>query len=286
MSVDAIVNGVLVGGLYALAGLGLSLVSGVLRLVNLAHGATLVAGAYAAYLVLDAVDVDPLVAAPAAMVAVGAIAFLLQRYLLTDLMAAGPQAPMIATFGLALLVEAALQGAFSTDPKSLQAGYATAGFDALGVRVQSVYLVAFSLAFAACVATHLVLTRTRQGAVVRAAAADPGMAAALGHDVRRIYALTFASGAALAALAGVMTGTAQSFGPASGFGLLLVAFAVVALGGMGSALGALAGGVALGVIQAVGVEVAGDEYRDVTVYVTFLVVLTVRPAGLAFRGSE
>src|SRR5215470_3295776 len=170
MKIDVLVAGVLAGGLYALIGLGLSLVFGVLRVMNLAHGEFIIGGAYLAWLVVDHVGVDPLVAMPIAMLGMAAIAYPIQRYLLTGLVLASPTAPLVATFGLALIMQAGLQQAFGIDIHSLDAPYASSGMTILGVQVQTVYVISFALAGVLCAGTHVLLNHTRAGSAVRAAA--------------------------------------------------------------------------------------------------------------------
>ncbi|QFQ94947.1 branched-chain amino acid ABC transporter permease [Streptomyces phaeolivaceus] len=285
MSLDVLAAGILAGGLYALIGLGISLVFGVLGLMNLAHGELVIGGAYLASLLVVDAGWDPLAALPLAMATMALIAYPLQRYLLTPLLRGSKSAPLVATFGLSLLAQALFQAAFGTHPKALPAAYADTGLSVLGVRVQTVYVIAFGLTVLLCAATHLVLTRTRAGSAVRAASADPDTAAVLGIDVNRVYAVTFAGAAALAAAGGVLTGVAQSFTPSSGLPLLLTGFAVMALAGIGSVGGVLAAGVALGVLQSVSVGLFGGGWRDVVVYLAFFLVLAVRPQGL-FRKAH
>lgn len=280
MSLDVLAAGVLAGGLYALVGLGISLVFGVLKLMNLAHGELVMAGAYVASLFVVGAGWDPLLALPFAMAGVAIIAYPLQRYLLTPLLRGGPTAPLVATFGLSLLAQAIFQAAFGSHPKNLDAPYATSGITLLGVRIQSIYLITFVLTVVLCLITHYILTRTRAGGAVRAASADPVTAAILGLNVNRIYAFTLAGAAALAAAGGVMTGVAQSFTPTSGLPLLLTGFAVMALAGIGSVGGVFLAGVTLGVIQSLSVSVFGGGWRDVVVYLVFFLALAIRPQGL------
>lgn len=284
MEPEVLVAGVLAGGLYALVALGLSLGIGVLRLVNIAHGEVIVGGAYAAYAVIERTGWDPLVAMPIAMLAMAAVAYPIQRFLLHDMVMNGPQAALVATFGLAFLGQAFFLGVFEADPRVLPASYAASGADVLGVRVQLSYVVTFVVASLVTVATHLVLSHTRAGAAVRAAAADPHTAEVLGIDVRQVYALTFAATAAIAAAGGVMAGVTQSFGPSSGIGLLLSGFAVVALAGIGRVGPTFVGGLLIGVLQSVAVSWFGGGYREVVVYLAFFLALAIRPTGLLSRG--
>lgn len=280
MSAEVLAAGILAGGLYALVGLGISLVFGVLKIMNLAHGEFVIAGAYLASVFVTATDWDPLVILPGAMLGVALIAYALQRYVLAGLLGKGEAAPLVATFGLQLLAQALFQAVFGSEPKNLSASYATGGFSLFGVRVQTVYVITFCLAVVLCLVTHLVLTQTRAGAAVRAASADPGTAAMLGLDVKRIYAFTMAGAAALAAAGGVMTGVAQSFTPTSGLTLLLTGFAVMALAGIGSVGWVLVAGMLLGVVQSLSVSLFGGGWRDVVVYLVFFLALAVRPQGL------
>ena len=259
MSLDVLAAGILAGGLYALIGLGISLVFGVLGLMNLAHGELVIGGAYLASLLVVGAGWDPL---------------------LTPLLRGDKSAPLVGTFGLSLLAQALFQGVFGTHPKSLPASYATSGVSILGVRIQTIYLIAFGLTTVLCAATHLILTRTRAGSAVRAASADPATAAVLGINVPQVYALTFAGAAALAAAGGVLTGVAQSFTPTSGLPLLLTGMAVMALAGIGSVGGVFLAGIALGLLQSVSVQLFGGGMRDVVVYLAFFLVLAVRPQGL------
>jgi branched-chain amino acid transport system permease protein len=284
---DVLAAGILTGGLYALIGLGVSLVFGVLGLMNLAHGELVIGGAYLALLVVVDEGWDhPLAVLPLAALAMALIAYPLQRYLLTPLLRRSKTAPLVATFGLSLLAQALFQAAYGTHPQSLPSSYATSGLTLLGVRVQTIYLIAFGLSLGLCAATWLLLTRTRVGSAVRAASADPRTAAILGINVNTVYAMTFAWAAALAATAGVITGVAQSFTPTSGLPLLLTGFAVMALGGIGSVGGVLIAGIALGVLQSVSVSLFGGGWQDVVVYVVFFLALAIRPQGVFSRSAH
>jgi len=283
VSADVLVAGVLAGGLYALIGLGISLVFGVLKMMNLMHGELVVGGAYIASLLVGHAGFDPLLTLPFAMLAVAAVAYPLQRYLLTGLLRSSETAPLVATFGLSLVAQATLQATFGAHPQTLSAPYADAGFTLFGVRIQAVYAISFGLTVLLCGITHVILTRARMGSAVRAAAADPMTASLLGHNVGRIYALTLAGAAALAAAGGVMTGIAQSFTPSSGLPLLLTGFAVMALAGIGSVGGVLLGGITLGVLQSISTGLFGGGWRDFVVYTAFFLTLSFRPNGLFRR---
>ncbi len=283
MDVNAVVNGLLIGGFYAVVAMGLSLVFGVLRLINLAHGEIVVGGAYLAYLLGSAAGLDPFVSLPMVLVVVAALAYLLQRYLLTGLLVKRPEGAMVATFGLALLAQGLFAQVFTSQPRSLSSPLSTSGFTVLGVQIRTIYVVAFAVGAALCLAVHLTLTRTRLGAMVRASAADPATAGLMGIDTGRVYAATFAVGAAIAALGGVLVGITFSVTPTTGTQYLLVGIAVVVLGGVGNVLGTFLGAIFLGLVQSLAAAQFGGGYRDLTVYLLFFLVLAVRPRGLFVR---
>lgn len=280
MNADAVVNGLLLGGLYALIALGLSVVFGVLRLINLAHGEVLVAGAYLTYLATEHLHLGPFTALPLVVVVVALLAYALQRFLLTGLLIRGAEGALVATFGISLLAQGLLSQGFTSNPKSLDSPLSTSGFTVAGIQVRTVYLVAFLAAAVLCLAVHLVLTRTRAGTRVRAAAADPSTAGLMGIDIRRVYAITFAAGAAITTIGGVLLGVTFSFTPTGGTQYLVIGIAVVVLGGVGNVLGTFAGALLLGLVQSLAAAQFGGGYRDLSVYLLFFVVLAVRPQGL------
>ncbi|WP_375384921.1 branched-chain amino acid ABC transporter permease [uncultured Microbacterium sp.] len=275
---SVILSGVLVGGLYAIVALGLTLVFGVMRLVNIAHGDIIVLGAYASMLVVTVLGWDPLVSLVAVVPLMFLIAYPVQRYVLTGLLRKGEEPPIVATFGISLLISAALVLAFTGNAQSLAAPYALQGMNLFGVTVRVSDVIAFVIGVVLVVAVNLWMKRSRYGAALRAASSDPQTAATMGINVNRLYAVTFAAAAAFAAVAGVLIGIGYGFTPTTtGFSFVLIGFTVVVLGGIGNVMGALWGGLALGLIQSVGSAIVGSEYRDFLIYAAFLVVLLVKP---------
>ncbi len=280
---EAVLNGLMLGGVYALMALGLSLIFGVLRLINLAHGELVVGGSYLAFFAGQHLGLGPFIAAPIVVIVAMAIAYLLQRGILNSLLLRGSTGALVGTFGISLLIQGALAAGFSFQSKSLQSSTATTGIDVFGVRTRQIYVVAFVVGALLCAVTHLVLTRTRVGAVVRAAAADPVTAGLMGINVRRVYALTFSVAAGIAALSGVLVGTAFGFTPSSGAQYLVIGIAVVVLGGVGDVLGTFLGAIGLGLVQSIAAEQFGGGYRDLAVYILFFAILVTRPQGLLSR---
>jgi branched-chain amino acid transport system permease protein len=281
--VQASVSGLLLGGMLALPALGLSLVLGVQRVVNLAHGEFVVLGAYAAFVLVQASGINPLLAAPIVALVVGITAYPVERFLLRPVARFGVEAPLLATFAVSVILQNLMVIGFGADTRALDSGLGQMRIQIAGVGAPLLYLVGFGVSVGAAVAVHLVVTRTRFGRQVRAAAEDPVAAAIVGVPVREVFAATFALGGALAGLGGAMLATVFSFTPSSSVEYLLTGFAVVILGGLGSVKGALAGGVALGMAESVGAVFLGDGYRLLIGLVILLCVLAIRPQGLFGR---
>ena len=274
---DILVSGILNGAFFATVGVGLSLVFGIIKLVNLAHGELIVLGAYLASLVSTWVGVDPFLALLVVAPATALLAYPVQRYLLTGLLRRGVEPPLVATFGISLLISATLTQLFGGSARSLSTPYASAGVDILGLRLRVIELVGLGIALVLVLSVHLVMKRSKWGIALRGASVDPITAGAMGINVNLVYAVTFAASAAIAAIGGVLIGVAYSFTPVSGANYMLIGFTVVVLGGTGSVLGSLWGGLALGVIQSVGAAVLGGQYRDFVIYAAFIVILALRP---------
>lgn len=289
-SLDAIASslasGVLLGGMLGLIALGLSVTLGVMRLVNLAHGEMLVCGAYLSGFFIQALGLDPLLGLPLVGLAAAVLAWPLQRVLIAPLAGQGMEAPMMTMFGVSVIAQNLLLLGFSADSRTLDAPYAARPVTLGPVTVSEIYLIGFAVSVALVVAVHLLVTRTAFGRDLRASSADPAAAAVLGVDVKRVHALTFALGAACAAMGGVLIGTAFSFTPGTGANYLLISFAVVVLGGVGHIFGTLVAGIAMGLLQSVGAVLLGDGYRDLVGLVLFLLVLALRPHGITRTGGR
>jgi branched-chain amino acid transport system permease protein len=279
----ALVTGLLLGGLFTVTALGLSLVFGVMRLINLVHGELLVLGAFLAFELGKHGGLDPLVSLVAVVPAMFLLGYPIQRILLGPLK--GAEAPLMTTFGLSIIAVNVFRLVFSADERSLNASYATDSFSAAGIDVPAIYAISFAFALVLTTATHLFMQRTGYGREIRAAAEDPEAAEVLGVNVARAYGLTYGLGSAFAAIGGVLVGLAFSFNPTTGATYLLTGFAVVVLGGLGSLKGTLVGGLLLGVAESVGASFpqVGDGYRDFIGFAVFLAVLAVRPRGLFGR---
>ena len=276
----SLASGFLLGGSLSLIALGLSISLGVMRLVNLAHGELLVCGAYLSYFLLNYLGFDPILGLliVGALVAVVALPF--HRLLIAPLAGKGMEAPMMTMFGFSIILQNLLLLSFSADTRTIEASYATQALELGPVTVPKIYLIGFVVSVALVWCVHMVISRTSFGRELRASSADPGAAATLGVDVRRVHAITFSMGAACAAMGGVLIGTAFSFTPSTGATYLLISFAIVVLGGVGNIFGTLVAGIAMGVLQSIGAVILGDGYRDLVGLILFLLALALRPGGI------
>ena len=281
---STIAAGVLLGGILGLTALGLSIVLGVMRLVNLAHGDFLVVGAYAGLFFLQFSGIDPLLGLPVIALLLGALSIPLYRFLLAPLADRGAEAQMMTMFAISIILENVFVLAFSADTRSIARDYATYPLTLGPVTVPLIYLIGFAISVALILVVHWLVSSTAFGRDLRASAVDAQAAATLGVDVKRVQMLTFALGAACAGVGGTLIGAAFQFGPSSGGPYLLNSLAVVVLGGLGNVLGALVGGVVLGALQSLGGLTLGDGYRDVVGMALFLLVLAFRPEGFLVRG--
>jgi branched-chain amino acid transport system permease protein len=278
---NAIVQGILLGGLYALFAAGLSLVFGVMRIVNLAHGDLALVGAFLAFALVDRLALHPFVTLLVVVPALAATGFALQAGVLNHTLRGGELPPLLATFGLAIVLQNVMQEAFSADQRGLDAGAIENSSISLGGDVAIGWLPLLTLVIAAAVivAMYLLLGRTQLGRAFRAASDDPEAAEVVGIDQRKLYAVATAIALATVGVAGVLLGIRTSFGPTDGAAQLIFAFEAVIIGGLGNLWGTLVGGIVLGVAQTVGAQI-DPAYGVLAGHVVFLVVLVLRPTGL------
>lgn len=285
--VNAVVQGVLLGGLYALFATGLSLAFGVMRLVNLAHGDLSILAAFLLVAISDATGLDPWIGLALVVPAMFVIGYALQYGLLNRALAGGELAPLLVTFGLSIILQNVLLEVFTADSRGLDAG----SIETSSIRITDQLsigwfpLVTFLVSIVLLGVLQLTLSRTRVGRALRATADDPRTAQLMGIDNRRIYALALGIALATVALAGVFLGMRTTFGPAIGPARLIFAFEAVIIGGLGSLWGTLVGGIVLGVAQTVGAQIS-PGWGVLTGHLVFLVVLATRPTGLFARQAR
>jgi branched-chain amino acid transport system permease protein len=283
--VNQIVQGILLGGLYALFATGLSLVFGVMRLVNLAHGDLIVLAAFLSVALVDSTGWNPLVTLVVLIPLMAALGFGLQYALLNFTLDSG-LAPLLATFGLAVVIQNVLLEQFSADRQRLHPG----AIETKSIRINDQVsvgwfpLITFLVAVLLLVTLQLVIRHTKLGRALRATSDDQRTAQLVGINNRKLYAVAMAMSMATVAIAGVFLGVYTSFEPTSGPGRLIFAFEAVIIGGLGSLWGTLAGGIILGVAQTIGAEIS-IGWGELAGHLVFLAILLVRPRGL-FPGPE
>lgn len=284
---DAIVQGVLLGGLYALFATGLSLIFGVMRLVNIAHGDLIVLAAFLGLAVVQGTGLHPLLSLVITVPAMAGLGYALQRGILNFTLGRDILPPLLVTFGLSIVIQNVLLEVFSADTRRLQIGALETASIAVGERIAIGWfpLLVFLSALAVIAGLQVLLSRTRLGAAFRATSDDRATAALMGVNDRHVFAFAMALALAVVALAGTFMAIRTNFSPAIGPARLLYAFEAVIIGGLGSLWGTLAGGVILGVAQAVGAKFhPGGQL--LAGHIAFLLVLVVRPNGLFPRTRD
>jgi branched-chain amino acid transport system permease protein len=274
-----LIDGLFLGGLYVAIALGLTLVFGVMNMVNLAQGEFLIGAAYLSYIVISHIHMDPLLSLLIVAPLMFVIAYFVQRIVLNPLMQRGQETLLVATFGLSLVAQTAFALVFGNNTLSLNAPYTLTGITIFGDTVRTVYVIALVIAALMVVVTYLLLTRLRFGKAIRAAAEDPAAASSVGIDVPLVYAVIFGVAAVISAVGGILIGLSYGFAPTSSSGWLLRSFAVIVLGGMGSLWGTLVGGLLIGILEEVTASIVGAQYRDLIVFAFLVLVLLLRPEG-------
>ncbi|MEW6046666.1 MAG: branched-chain amino acid ABC transporter permease [Bacillota bacterium] len=278
--VQVLASGLLTGGLYALVGIGLSLIFGVMRVVNFAHGEFLALGMYSALVLFNRWHVDPFLALLIIFPAGVLLGFVVERVLLAPIAHAPEHSYILMTVGIGLIVSNLLLFGFGAHPQSIYTSYSTSTFHIGGVSLSKPLTASFALTVVIIAALYWLLLRTELGRAVRATAQNRQAAELQGVDTGRIRALVFGIGVALAAAAGTLMLPILYVIPTIGGTFTLKAFVVTVLGGMGNVIGAIGGGLLLGVTESLGATYVSSGYRDAFGLVAFLLVLLARPMGL------
>jgi branched-chain amino acid transport system permease protein len=277
--IPAILNGLLTGALYALVALGLTLVYGVLHIINFAHGALLTAAMFAAFFAYQ-FGIDPYVAVVLLAPAFFTVGYALQRFVIGPASHGDDRNMLLVTLGIAVVIENALLYAFRADTRTIDVPYALESID-FGVTFLAVpRLIGFAAVFVVALALWLIMSFTDTGRAIRAVAKEKLGAELAGIDVAHVYAVTFGLGTACVAIAACLLIPSYYVNPTAGNAFVLVAFTIVVLGGMGSVPGALIGGMVVGVVESLSGLFLGDSLGQVGIFLIFIGVLLVRPSGL------
>lgn len=279
--INTIVQGVLLGGLYAIFAAGLALIFGVMRLVNIAHGDLIVFAAYVALVVVTSLGINPLLALLVVVPVMSVIGYGLQRGILNRTLGPDLLPPLLVTFGLSVIIQNGLLEAFTADSRKLDAGAIEIASVRLadGLAIGILPLLQLLIAIALIAALQYVFYSTAMGRAFRATSDDPDVASLMGLDIRHVFALAMALSLAVVAIAGVLLAVRANFDPSLGPARLIFGFEAVIIGGLGSMWGTLAGGIILGVAQAVGGKI-DPGWQLLAGHLAFLVVLAFRPEGL------
>ena len=289
-----LVNGILAGGILAVVALGFSLVWGIMNIINLAHGAYIMLGAYLTYQLFQSFHVDPFVSLPISFVVLFALGYLIQRFLINWVARAPILTTFLLTFGLSLLIVNIALLVWTGDTRGVTTSYSGANFTLAGVTVPWAKLFTLIAALAITGIMQLWLTRSKTGRAIRATSMDIGAAQLSGVRAPQIFAIVYGLGAGLAGVAGTLISLSYAITPTMGDPFLIKAFVVCVLGGLGSVEGALVGGLVYGIVEAFATQIdvtigtqhiSGSGLQDAIALVVLLIVLVVRPTGIMGKAT-
>jgi len=276
-----ILNGILLGGLYAVIGIGLSMIFGIVKLVNLAHGDLMILASYLSLVLMGLLGFHPLLSLVIVVPALFMIGFLVQNYLLNRVLGKEMEPPLLVAFGLSIILQNSLLLVFTPDAKTLITSVSLKTIPVTDyLSIPAIYLIDFFIGVGIIALLHQFLQKTYMGRAIRAASDDEDAAQLMGINTKHIYAYAMGIAMTTAAVAGVLVGMTFTFYPHTGPQYLIIAFGVVIIGGLGSMIGTLVGGVILGLAQLLGAHFLGPGFQLLSGFVILLIVLAVRPQGI------
>lgn len=282
--IQYLIDGLLLGGVYALLAAGLALIFGVMKVINFAQGEFMMLGMYAAYFVGTGLGLDPYVAAIPVAIVVGAGGVVVARGLLERIPRGNQDAQLILTLGLSLVLQNLALQVFGSAPKTLVTGYTNSIITVGGVVISHAKLFACLASIVVMACLWVFMRHSWLGRALRATSDDPSAAGAAGISVRQMHSIAFAIGVGLAALAGTLLATFHSVSPTIGQNYVIIMFVAVVLGGLGSIAGAALGALIVGIVASVAVVEIPLELQDVLVFVLFVLILLLRPQGIFGHG--
>ena len=281
---QALINGILQGGVYAAYAAGFSLIFGVMGVMNISHGELVMLGAFLTYWLFTLYNLDPFLSIPIAIISLFLLGYLLQSFVINRVVEAKPLVSLILTFGISLIIAHAALLTWTADVRMVTTSYSGSNFIFGGLVVPYARLITFALALMAVAFLYILLNYTDMGRAIRATAQDKEVARLMGVNIRRVYALTFALGSAITGMAGALITAYYPIYPQMGGIFTLFAFCVVVLGGMGYILGALIGGLTLGVAQALTTSFLGAGLSLAVTFLLLYFMLVLRPKGIMGKG--
>lgn len=278
---EPLINGILLGGLYGVIGIGLSMVFGIMRQVNLAHGELMILSSYFSLLFFQVVGIHPLFSIIFVAPLMFFVGYLIQVFLFNRVMQRGMEPFLMISFGLSIILQNALLLIFTPDARSLETALVIKSVDVFGwFNIPLIYLVNFGLGGLVLTALHQFMKRTYLGWAINASADNETAAKLMGINAKKVYAYALGIAAVTAAISGVLVGMTFTFYPHSGTQYLIIAFGVVIIGGLGSLPGTFLGGLVLGVSQLFGGRILGPGFQLLSGYIILLIILTIRPQGI------
>jgi branched-chain amino acid transport system permease protein len=275
-----VISGVLVGGVYALIGIGLTIIFGVMRVINFAHGDLLMLGMYLTWGLFTAWQVDPFASIVIVIPLMFALGAFLQKAFINRVLNALPQNQILLTIGLGLIMSNVVMLLFTSDYRILSTSYSSASVNLLGLSLSKPLMFSFAITAAITAGLYWFLINTDTGQAIRATAQDREAAQLMGINVGRMSVIAFGIGAALSGTAGALISPTYYIFPQVGSQFTLKAFVIVVLGGMGSIVGATLGGIIIGATESLAAVYISSGMKELVVYVLFLLVLLFKPAGL------
>ncbi|HEY3488599.1 MAG TPA: branched-chain amino acid ABC transporter permease [Candidatus Deferrimicrobiaceae bacterium] len=280
---QALVSGILIGGVYALIGIGLTIIFGVMRVTNFAHGDLMMVGMYLTYFLFTLAKIDPFVSILITIPCMFLFGAFLQKTVINRILGSLAQNQILLTIGLGLIMSNTVMLAFTSDYKILTTSYSSSSISLGGISISQPLAVSFAITVVITSVLYWFLMKTDTGQAIRATAQDREAAQLMGINVKRMSIIAFGIGTSLAGTAGALISPTYYVFPQVGSAFTLKAFVITVLGGMGSVVGATLGGIIIGVVESVGAVAISSEWKDVLVFGIFLVVLLVRPSGLMGR---
>jgi branched-chain amino acid transport system permease protein len=281
---EAVINGALLGGLYAVIGIGLSLVFGIMKQVNLAHGELMILASYFSLMTLQISGLHPLLTLLAVLPAMFLVGYLIQKSLFNRVIEKGMEPFLMISFGLSIILQNIMLLTFTPDARSLKSGLVIKSLDIFGLfNLPVINLMNFFVGLIVLIALYLFMKKTYLGWAITAAADNITAARLMGVNPKKVYCVAMGIAAVTAAISGVLVGMTFTFYPHSGTQYLIIAFGVVIIGGLGSLPGTFLGGLILGVSQLLGGRILGPGFQSLSGYLILLLVLTLRPQGILGR---
>ena len=277
---QSLISGILIGGVYALIGIGLTIIFGVMRVINFAHGDLLMIGMYLTYNLFTLAGIDPFVSVALTIPLMFLFGAFLQKFFINRLLGSLPQNQILLTIGMGLIMSNTMMLIYTSDYKILSTTYSSSSISIAGISVSTPLAISFAITAVITLALYWFLMKTDTGQAIRATAQDREAAQLMGINVQRMSMLAFGIGASLAGTAGALISPTYYIFPQIGSIFTLKAFVITVLGGMGSIVGATLGGIIIGIAESVSAVYISSGWKDVVVFVLFLLVLLFKPSGL------